>query len=54
MGDVTVVVVIWAWRCGSGARYSAHAPADRRTDAGTTPAARDLSLIHISEPTRPY
>ena len=41
MGDVTVVVVIWAWRCGSGARYSAHAPADRRTDAGTTPAARD-------------
>jgi hypothetical protein len=41
MGDVTVVAVIWAWRCGSGARYGAHAPADRRTDASTTPAARD-------------
>src|SRR5271169_478574 len=41
MDDVTVVAVIWAWRCASGARYGAHAPADRRTDASTTPAARD-------------
>jgi hypothetical protein len=41
MGDVTVVAVIWAWRCGSGARYRAQTPADRRTDASTTPAARD-------------
>jgi hypothetical protein len=39
MGDVTGVAVIWARRCGSGARYGA--PADRRTDASTTPAARD-------------
>ena len=36
-----VVAVIWAWRCGSGARYGAHASADRRTDASTTSAARD-------------
>jgi hypothetical protein len=41
MGDVMVVAVIWAWRCGSGARYGAHASADRRTDASTTSAARD-------------
>jgi hypothetical protein len=41
MGDVTGVAVIWARRCGSGACYGAHAPADRRTDASTTPAARD-------------
>ena len=41
MDDVTVVAVIWAWRGGGGARYGAHAPADRRTDASTTPAARD-------------
>jgi hypothetical protein len=41
MGDVTAVAVIWAWRRGSGARYGAHAPADRRTDASTMPAARD-------------
>ena len=33
--------MIWAWRCGSGARYGAHASADRRTDASTTSAARD-------------
>jgi hypothetical protein len=39
MGDVTGVAVIWARRCGSGACYGAHAPADRRTDAST--AARD-------------
>ena len=36
-----VVAVIWAWRCGSGARYGAHASADRHTDASTTSAARD-------------
>ena len=36
-----VVAVIWAWRCGSSARYGAHASADRRTDASTTSAARD-------------
>ena len=41
MGDVMVVAVIWAWRCGSCARYGAHASADRRTDASTTSAARD-------------
>ena len=41
MGDVTVVAVIWTWRCGSGARYGAQTPADRRADAGTMPAARD-------------
>ena len=41
MGDVTGIAVIWAGRCCGGARYSAHAPADRRTDASTTPAARD-------------
>jgi len=41
MGDVTVVGAIWAWRCASGARYGAQAPADRRTDASTMPAARD-------------
>ena len=41
MRDVTAVAVIWWWRCGSGTRYGAHAPADRRTDASATPAARD-------------
>jgi hypothetical protein len=41
MGDVTAIAVIGAWGCGSGARYGAHAPADRRTDASTTPAACD-------------
>ena len=41
MGDVTAIAVIWARGCGGGARYGAHAPADRRTDASTTPAACD-------------
>jgi hypothetical protein len=41
MSDVTVLVVIWAWRCGSGPRSGAHATTDRRTDARTMPAARD-------------
>ena len=41
MDDVTGVAVIWTRRRGSGARDGAHAPADRRTDASTMPAARD-------------
>jgi hypothetical protein len=42
--DVMVIVaVMWSRRRGSGARYGANAPADRRTDTGTMPAARDRS-----------
>ena len=41
MGHVSVVAVIWTSRCASSARYGAQAPADRRTDASTMPAARD-------------
>jgi hypothetical protein len=41
MGDVTGVAVIWTRRCGSGPRDGAHAPADRRADASTMPAAGD-------------
>jgi hypothetical protein len=44
MSDVmAVIAVIWARRCGGSARDGADAPADRRTDAGTTPAARDCA-----------
>ena len=54
MGDVMVVAVIWAWRRGSGARYGAHASADRRTDASTTSAARDRADYRpVPAPTRP-
>jgi hypothetical protein len=44
MSDVmAVIAVMWARRCGGSARYGTYAPADRRTDAGTTPAARDCA-----------
>ena len=40
---MAVIAVMWPWRCGGSARECADAPADRRTDAGTTPAARDCA-----------
>jgi hypothetical protein len=44
MSDVmAVIAVIWVRRSGGSARYGADAPADRRTDAGTTPAAGDCA-----------
>jgi hypothetical protein len=51
---MAVIAVMWAWRCGGSARYGAYAPADRRTDAGTTPAARDCANDSSgSGPTKP-
>jgi hypothetical protein len=52
MGDVTVVMVIWAaevrWR------RLLWRPADRRADASTMPAARDRPIIApVPAPTRP-
>ena len=42
--DVMVMVaVIGARRCGGGAHYRSHAAANRRTDTGTMPAARDCT-----------
>ena len=42
MDDVMVIVaVIGARGCGGSARDRANAPADRRTDTSTMPAARD-------------
>jgi hypothetical protein len=44
MDDVMVVVaVIGARRCGGSAHYRSHAAANRRTDTGTMPAARDCT-----------
>lgn len=44
MRDVmAIVAVIWARRCCGSARYRTHAPANRRTDASTTPAARNCA-----------
>ena len=42
MDDVMVIVaVIRARRCGGSAHYRSHTPANRRTDTGAMPAARD-------------
>ena len=38
---MAVVAVMRARRGGGGARYGAHAPANRRTDTGTMAASRD-------------
>ena len=38
---MVMMTVIWARRCGGSAGYSAHASADRRSYASTTPTARD-------------
>jgi hypothetical protein len=50
MDDVMVIVaVIGARRCGGSAHYRSHAAANRRTDTGTMPAARDCP-DHSSSP----
>jgi hypothetical protein len=38
---VAIVSVTRARRRGSGARYGAHSPSDRRADTSTTAASRD-------------
>jgi hypothetical protein len=43
MGDATVVAAVRGRWCGGGAGYGAQASADRRTDAGTVPAASNCS-----------
>lgn len=40
---MAVIAVMWARRCGGSARYGADTPANRRTDAGTAPAAGDCA-----------
>ena len=43
MGGAMVVAVVRARWCGGGAGYGAQASTDRRTDAGTVPAASNCS-----------
>lgn len=43
MGGAMVVAVVRARWCRGGAGYGAQASADRRTDAGTVPAASNCS-----------